>query len=144
MTFQWSEYFDLAQALTGVSTVTVTQEAKLRSAISRAYYSAYHQARLYLMGKGVQFTKSSLAHQSVAQFLSMSADRTLKSLGNDLTRLRDYRNEADYELVMSRNPTKIAPLAMQLAQNIITTLTSMAPANPPGTGTPPSNSGGAP
>ena len=43
MKFDWEEYFNLAKELAGT-----TEEAKLRSAVSRAYYSAFCLARNYL------------------------------------------------------------------------------------------------
>lgn len=43
MNFDWEEYFNLAKELAGT-----TEEAKLRSAVSRAYYSAFCLARNYL------------------------------------------------------------------------------------------------
>ncbi|MDF0552110.1 hypothetical protein [Kamptonema sp. UHCC 0994] len=48
MKFNWSEYLALAQQLAGKSQISATQESRLRSAISRAYYAAFIQARNYL------------------------------------------------------------------------------------------------
>lgn len=45
MSFNWSEYLDLAQQLAGKAPISATQESRLRSAISRAYYAAFIQAR---------------------------------------------------------------------------------------------------
>lgn len=39
MRFDWSEYLNLAQELAAISGDSVNNEAKLRSAISRAYYA---------------------------------------------------------------------------------------------------------
>ncbi len=47
MSFDWSEYLNLAQELAGKATTPASQEAKLR-AISRAYYAAFVQARNFL------------------------------------------------------------------------------------------------
>ncbi len=51
MSFNWSEYLNLAQELAGRSTEPPNQEARLRSSISRAYYAAFCKARNYLLGK---------------------------------------------------------------------------------------------
>lgn len=48
MTFDWLDYLTLAQNLAG-QTVIVSEQAKLRSAISRAYYAAFHQAKQVLI-----------------------------------------------------------------------------------------------
>jgi uncharacterized protein (UPF0332 family) len=48
MSFNWEEYYNLAKELKGRS-----DEASLRTAISRIYYSAYHQARVHLQQRGI-------------------------------------------------------------------------------------------
>src|SRR5438552_14010258 len=48
MAFDWNDYARLAEELP-----TRKDEASLRTAISRFYYSVYHQARDYLLDKGV-------------------------------------------------------------------------------------------
>ncbi|MGK7900010.1 MAG: hypothetical protein AB4352_01100 [Hormoscilla sp.] len=48
MSFNWSEYLGLAQQLAGKALISATQESRLRSAVSRAYYAAFIQARNYL------------------------------------------------------------------------------------------------
>ena len=55
MPFDWTEYARLAEELG-----TRADEASLRTAISRAYYSVYHQARDYLLGEGIPLSKSCL------------------------------------------------------------------------------------
>ena len=48
MNFDWSEYLNLAQELAGRPTSLSNEEARLRSAISRAYYAAFCKARNHL------------------------------------------------------------------------------------------------
>jgi uncharacterized protein (UPF0332 family) len=50
MSFNWYEYFDLAQFLhtNGNNLTKVTQESAYRSAVSRAYYVAFCHAREYV------------------------------------------------------------------------------------------------
>jgi len=43
MRFDWSEYFNLAQELAVISSEATNNEARLRSAVSRAYYSVFFQ-----------------------------------------------------------------------------------------------------
>lgn len=50
MTFDWLDYLTLAQNLVE-QTVIVSEQAKFRSAISRAYYAAFHQAKQVLEEK---------------------------------------------------------------------------------------------
>lgn len=49
MKFDWSEYFNLAQELAAISSDNfASNEAKLRFAVSRAYYSVFCLSRNYL------------------------------------------------------------------------------------------------
>jgi uncharacterized protein (UPF0332 family) len=48
MSFNWSEYLSLAHDLAGQSAFHYSVEAKTRSAVSRAYYSVFIQARNFL------------------------------------------------------------------------------------------------
>lgn len=41
MSFDWHEYYVLARELSGVSSVPSSIDAKLRTAMSRAYYAAF-------------------------------------------------------------------------------------------------------
>ena len=45
MSFDWHQYLDLAQELAGQQQKPSTEDARLRSAASRAYYGAYCAAR---------------------------------------------------------------------------------------------------
>ena len=49
MSFVWSDYLDLAKELLGSAVGSPIEEAKLRSAISRAYYAVFNEARNYLV-----------------------------------------------------------------------------------------------
>lgn len=44
MSFDWSEYLNVAKELAGVETSAASQEAKLRAAISRANSSSFYQS----------------------------------------------------------------------------------------------------
>ena len=49
MSFVWSDYLELAKELLGGAVGSPLEEAKLRSAISRAYYAVFNEARDYLV-----------------------------------------------------------------------------------------------
>lgn len=51
MSFDWSQYRDLAQELVGQTKSASSGEAKQRAAISRAYYAAFCKARNFLRDK---------------------------------------------------------------------------------------------
>ena len=127
MKFDWSEYFNLAKELAETS-----QEAELRSAVSRAYYSAFCLARNYL--RDIQHdpklwrqkTYDINAHQYVAEkfIYNQSKSQIMIEIGKDLSRLRKMRNKADYEDTMF-NLKREARTALMLAQNIISALSKL-------------------
>jgi uncharacterized protein (UPF0332 family) len=73
-------------------------EADWRSAVSRAYYAAFHVARGLLASCRFKIPRSEKAHVFLAFRLSNSGDPTVQSAGDNLDLLRTERNRADYEL----------------------------------------------
>ena len=128
MKFDWEEYFNLAKELAGT-----TEEAKLRSAVSRAYYSAFCLARNYL--RDIQQdprlswhkTYDINAHQYVAEkfIYNQSKSQTMIEIGQNLNRLRKMRNNADYEDTIFNNLQKEASYALMLAEKIISALSKL-------------------
>ena len=126
MKFDWEEYFNLAKELAGT-----TEEAKLRSAVSRAYYSAFCLARNYLRDIEedpiLSRNKTDInVHKYVADGFIHHKPKSqpMIEIGKDLTRLRKMRNNADYEDPMFNLPTQ-ATTALMLAQNIISALSKL-------------------
>ena len=123
MKFDWEEYFNLAKELAGTP-----EEAKLRSAVSRAYYSAFCLSRNYLrdieQDPRLSHNKTDIkVHKYVAdEFIHhKSKSKTMIEIGKDLNRLRPRRNKADYEDIIFNLP-KEAITALMLAENIISAL----------------------
>ena len=104
MRFDWSEYLNLAEELAAISGDSDNNEAKLRSAISRAYYAVFCLARNYLRdveqdSRLSRKTPDINEHQYVAEkfiFHKSKAKKMIK-IGENLSRLRLFRNKADYE-----------------------------------------------
>ena len=127
MKFDWSEYFYLAKELAETS-----KEAELRSAVSRAYYSAFCLARNYLRDiqqypqLWLKKTYELDAHQYVAEkfIYNQSKSQIMIEIGKDLNRLRKMRNKADYEDTIF-NLQREARTALMLAQNIISALSKL-------------------
>ena len=127
MKFDWSEYFNLAKELAETS-----KEAELRSAVSRAYYSAFCLARNYLrdIQQDPRLSRNKTydinVHEYVAkEFIhNQSRSQPMIEIGKDLTRLRKMRNKADYEDTML-NLKREARTALILAQNIILALSNL-------------------
>jgi uncharacterized protein (UPF0332 family) len=121
MSFDGSDFLLLAQELAGKKQGVSTEEARLRSAISRAYYAAFLEARRFLRKRGTRITFSSKAHDDVINTLLNDADPNYQSLGADLDLLRTLRRQADY----GDSFTGLAVFtsnALKLAESIIKTL----------------------
>lgn len=98
MSFDWTEYLELAQELVGSSALHATQEARQRAAISRAYYAAFCKCRNYLRDEKEQHVPSGgRAHQFVRDEFKRNSDKLFKRIGYNLERLRSDRNKADYD-----------------------------------------------
>ena len=127
MKFDWSEDFNLAKQLAETS-----EEAELRSAVSRAYYSAFCLARNYLrdIERDPRLSRNKTYDINVHKYVAdefihyKSKSKTMIEIGNDLNRLRNMRNKADYEDTMF-NLKREARIALMLAQNIILALSKL-------------------
>ena len=72
--------------------------AELRSAVSRAYYAAFHVARKLLVDMGFEISKGSGAHGDVCKYLGNAGNPAVEHAGNNIGALKGWRNQADYEL----------------------------------------------
>lgn len=97
MDFEWREYFFLAQALRGLKGEGFTEEAAERSSVSRLYFAAFGCAKRHALENGLilRDKKSSEVHQEVRNFFQR--DRHRKHISVKLNRLRQWRNQCDYE-----------------------------------------------
>ncbi len=91
MPFDWNEYATLAEELRKRD-----NEASLRTAISRIYYSTYHEARDYLLDEGIPLSTSDSSHKIVWNgYRNMGG--SCRSVGVNGERLFDNRKKADYD-----------------------------------------------
>jgi uncharacterized protein (UPF0332 family) len=122
MSFDWSEYLNLAQELAGQAVSPASQEARLRASISRAYYAAFCKSRNYLRDKeGRRVPSGVRAHRFVQDEFKRSSDRVRKQIGYDLDRLRSDRNKADYDDSIV-NLSVMTTVDLALANRVISTL----------------------
>ncbi len=77
---------------------TGSREADWRSAISRAYYAAFHKARRFLRHNGFAVPHAEQAHAFLWLRLSNSNHPDVIDAGQALNDLRKERNRADYEM----------------------------------------------
>lgn len=125
MTFDWSQYLNLAKEFLGQSTPPASQEAKRRSAISRAYYAAFISARNYLQEtEGHSIPTTADAHKYVVQQFKQSSDTERQNIGSNLEKLRRDRNAADYNNSVPEL-FKISKIAVKRSQRVISQLSSL-------------------
>ena len=96
-TFDWSSYYSLAQELANQANNSELQEARWRSAISRAYYAVFHEAKNYLQTRVYSnrvFPTKDVHEFVISEFKRL--DQTHYKVGIFLERLRLARNKADY------------------------------------------------
>jgi uncharacterized protein (UPF0332 family) len=114
------DHLTLARALAGGAT-----EAEWRSASSRAYYAAFHVARLLLLGLGFRVPQADRAHGYLWLRLSNAGHADTMTAGRDLGQLRRERNWADYD--DHRTITQIDAIqSVQEAEDIIQALDTAA------------------
>lgn len=75
-----------------------TREADWRSAVSRAYYAAFHAARNLLRECGFAVPRHGEAHAYLTDRLAHCGNPSLVLAARDLLVLRGQRNRADYDL----------------------------------------------
>ena len=86
-----------------------SMEAGLRSAVSRAYYGAFHEALALLYSCGVWLPKTEQVHVKVGYCLRDCGDPDSAIAGRQLDILRSRRKIADYNLDDNRfaDPTAV-------------------------------------
>jgi uncharacterized protein (UPF0332 family) len=77
---------------------TDSHPAGNRSAISRAYYAAYHRAREFVESAGIHLKRGQDSHVDVSMHLTSIGDPEIEQIGKELADLRAERNTADYDL----------------------------------------------
>jgi hypothetical protein len=99
MTFDWSQYLQLSRELAGLEPTPASQEAKFRSAISRAYYAAFNTAVDYIEAiEGVDYLPASTEkHFDVRRYFFAQKNKVSQQIADDLNYLRSQLNKADYE-----------------------------------------------
>lgn len=99
------------------------READLRSAVSRAYYGAFHVACEFLENCGIQLSGKDLygaeVHKKVRFCLRESGDFDAAKAREKLGSLRDKRNQADYDLKGTQFDGRTVALQLRITQEIV-------------------------
>ena len=128
MTFVWTEYLTLAEELTKITIPTISEEARLRCALSRAYYAVFHVAlRVAQRRGGYVRTPGSGTHEDLIVYFMAHSRSEWRTVGADLRTLYQLRIQADYQDTMpAANLTRNNVIfQILLADSIITALNAL-------------------
>jgi uncharacterized protein (UPF0332 family) len=106
--------------------ITGSTEASWRSAVSRAYYAAFHTARILLQRGGFRVPPTEQAHFYLTHRLANSGHPDVNQAGRDLARLRQNRNWADYDLDQPMDHDRAVNF-VQIADSILDVLEAVPP-----------------
>jgi uncharacterized protein (UPF0332 family) len=97
--WDWREYVAFARAVQPAQISSNSDEARGRSAVSRAYYAAYHVARTHALANGwIPPAKKREKHGDVwSWFQERPRTQTERDVGDLGQRLIDQRRRSDYE-----------------------------------------------
>jgi len=92
--FDWWEYWKLAQDLAATG-----EEARTRTAVSRAYYAAYHRVRSWAESHGFQTSLDPGVgvHGQLWRWMASHADPDANEVAEMGWKLRDQRTMCDYD-----------------------------------------------
>lgn len=91
------DILNLADGIARVASLG-TEEARSRSAVSRAYYSAFHFAKGFLEEFEIRISKGPSGHGEIYRYLFNCGFPAAQAAARLLDALRRDRNEADYDL----------------------------------------------
>lgn len=118
MSFDWTEYLTLAAELASTANPPIA-EAKLRSAVSRAYYAAFCKAKSHCISRNeCTVPTDGAAHLVIALHFRRgqgNSSRVRRKIGENLARLRRDRNCADYDDTVPNLP-QVAKKALVMAR----------------------------
>jgi len=125
MSFDWTEYLNLADVLVRDRASYTNEEACFRAAISRAYYSAFCLARNRARDvEGLVVTNSAADHGLVKGHYLQSPHKQRRKIGTRLDRLRLNRNKADYADSIS-GAESLSTSSLMLARNVLNALKTL-------------------
>lgn len=130
MSFDWSDYLALARVLredADPAESVASEEARLRSALSRAYYAAYGTAHHVAVTRD-RYThqRFDTAHQSLINHFKHSSDRKRKAIGANLERLLHDRVRADYHRTFKGKLDYQTNMMIQLAATVLHELETLS------------------
>jgi len=123
--FDWSNYLALAKDLSESS-----DEAVLRSAISRAYYAAFNQAKDYCLSHDIYIARHTDSHQVVWNAF-LERGRLSKGIQHNGDLLKKKRVQADYEADPIPRLSDVAKQAIHECELVLSYLSALSTSPPP-------------
>jgi uncharacterized protein (UPF0332 family) len=126
MAFDWLQFLNNAREQAGIKTAPPSTEAKGRTAISRAYYAAFHLAQNHLRvhGKYLEFVDIYSHRDVITQFMAGPED-THYRIGSNLDELFGFRKKADYYASSDWLETLTVQMCVRTAERIIRDLDTL-------------------
>lgn len=115
--FDWTDYLAFAEHMFSDD----ADEATLRTCTIRAYYAAFHVARVHIR-QHVDVPRMQ-THRFVWRWFTAHPSGSLRRIGHLGLRLRQLRTEADYDPARARTFSNTRE-ALKGAAEIVTTLTN--------------------
>ena len=123
--FDWSGYLTLAEELGGRS-----DEASLRSALSRAYYFVYHVALERAEKNEFKPLPGEGTHTQLWRLFHGSPEPLCRRLAQIAERLKEKRERADYQAAPFARIAEEVPLLLEDAREFKTLLASLPARHP--------------
>lgn len=120
--FLWEDYLTLARYLIRSASISGTEEAAQRSAVSRAYYAAFCRVRAWAAGHPSSpflVTGRAEDHRGLGVWLRRSG---YGAQAQDLERLRVWRNRCDYDGVVNQSLDIVCQQAVNTARQTLDSL----------------------
>jgi uncharacterized protein (UPF0332 family) len=127
MSYDWVEFLELAESLESNPDSTGPREAALRSAASRAYYAAFHQAMDHAIREGFSPAYTGDDHRRDQTYFRRHSppSKIRRKIAQELDRLLAERHKADYRNDIGKRPESLASHAIGMATRIIENLRSL-------------------
>lgn len=123
--FDWTKYQSLAQQL-----LQSSDEESQRSSISRAYYAIMNQCKDRLIQNRHPITPKKRTHQQTWDGFNGSKDLRCKRIASWAVRIKEKREEADYDTTFPGNLAADAALMVGLCAQLAADLAAI-PSNLP-------------
>ena len=126
MIFDWTDFFKLGKDLHQDSTKSKIRNAVLRTIISRCYYSAFCNAREFLIEKeNINFKKDKNVHWEVINNFRRHNDKIRRIIGNNLDRFIQSRQSADYDNIFYEKLEKETIYCIYKTEEVLNNLSKL-------------------